>query len=85
MSRIEVNIDRVVLRGFDPADRHSLVNGLKSELSRVLANPDTGIKSARSHRTPVLRLGRLPLETESSGGRKFAKGMANAIGKGLQP
>jgi hypothetical protein len=85
MSRIEVKIDRLILRGFDPADRHSLMNGLKSELLRILADPATGIKSAHSHRTPVLRLGRLPLETGSSGSRKLGKGMATAIGKGLLP
>ena len=27
MSRIDVTIDRLVLRGLDPADRHALVNG----------------------------------------------------------
>jgi hypothetical protein len=85
MSRIEVKIDRLVLRGFDPADRHSLVNGLKSELSRILDDPATGIKSAHSHRTSVLRLGRLPLETGSSGSRNLGKGMAAAIGKRLVP
>jgi len=85
MSRIEVKIDRMVLRGVDPANRHSLVNGLKSELSRLLADPATGIKSARSRRTPVLRVGRLSMDPGLSGARKLGSAIAGAIGKGLKP
>jgi len=34
MSRvIEVNIDRVVLRGIDPSDRKAMIEGLEAELS----------------------------------------------------
>ena len=85
MSRIEVKIDHVVLRGFDPADRHSLVNGLKSELSRILADPATGIKSACSQRTPVLRVVRMPMDPGLTGARKLGGGIAEAIGKGIKP
>jgi hypothetical protein len=84
MSRIKVKIDRVVLRGLDPADQHSLVNGLKSELSRVLADPFTGIKSARSQRTPVLQVGRMSMDPGLTGARKLGGGIANAIGKGIK-
>jgi hypothetical protein len=85
MSRIEVKIDHVVLRGFDPADRHSVVNGLKSELSHILADPATGIKSARSQRTPVLRVGRMPMDPGLVGARKLGGGIATAIAKGIKP
>jgi hypothetical protein len=85
MSRIEVTIDRVVLRGLDPADRHSLVDGLKSELSRILADPATGIKPARSQRTPVLRVGRMPMGPGLTGARDLGGGIATAIGKGIKP
>jgi hypothetical protein len=85
MSRIEVKIDRVVLRGFDPADRHSLVNGLKSELSRILADPAKGIKSARSQRTPVLRVGRMSMDPGLTGAHKLGGDIAGAIAKGIKP
>ena len=85
MSRIRVTIDQLVLRGFEPADRKGLVEGLQNELSRVLADPATRAEWARPHRTPVLRLGRMPLEPGPSGSRKFGGGMARAIGKGLKP
>jgi hypothetical protein len=85
VSRIEVKIDRVVLRGLDAADRHSLVDGLKTELARTLADPATGVKSAGSRRTPVLRLGRMPLEPGRGGAAKLGGGIGNAIAKGLRP
>jgi len=85
MSRIEVKIDRVVLRGVDPADQHALVNGFKNELSGLLADPATGIRSARSQRTPVLRVGRLSMDPGLGGARKLGGAIAVAIGKGLKP
>jgi hypothetical protein len=85
MSRIEVKIDHLVLRGFDPADRHALVNGLKSELSRILADPATGIRSARSQRTPVLRVGRMPMDAGLTGAHNLGGGIAKAIGRGITP
>jgi hypothetical protein len=84
MSRIDIKIDRLVLRGVDPADQHSFVNGLKNELSRILAAPATGIKSARSHRTPVLRVGRLSMDPGLGGARKLGGAIAGAIGKGIK-
>jgi hypothetical protein len=86
MSRITLTIDRLILTGFDPAERGALVQGLRAELSRVLADPATRADWARSHRTPVLRLGSLPLRGDgSAGGRKLGQGVARAVGKGLKP
>jgi hypothetical protein len=86
MSRITLTIDRLILTGFDPAERGALVDGLRAELSRVLADPATRADWARSHRTPVLRLGSLPLRGDGGvGGRKLGQGVARAVGKGLKP
>jgi hypothetical protein len=85
VSRIRLSIDRLVLRGFEPGDRKALVEGLRSELSRVLADPATRAKWARPHRTPVLRLGRMPLDPGPAAASKFGRGVARAIGKGLKP
>jgi len=38
-ARVSVTIDRLVLRGMDPAARTGFVDGLKKELARVLADP----------------------------------------------
>jgi hypothetical protein len=85
MSRITLTIDRLVLQGFEAADRKALVEGLQGELSRVLSDSASRAEWAQSHRTPILRVGRMPLEPGPSGGRKFGNGMARAIGRGLKP
>jgi hypothetical protein len=85
MSRtIEVNIERLVLRGIDPADRKALVEGLQAELSRILAEPQSSGERMQSRRTPLLKLGRMPLEPGPSGGRKFGSGVAHAINRGVK-
>ena len=84
MSRIRVTIDELVLKGIAAGDRNALVDGLRSELARVLSDPAARVEWARTHRTPVLRLGQLPLESGPSGGRTFGKSMARAIGRGLK-
>jgi len=85
MSRIRVTIDRLTLNGIEPSDRQPLVEGLQAELSRLLANPVNRAKWADAYRTPVLRLGCVPLETGPTGSRKFGKGVARAIGGGVEP
>ena len=39
MKRVVVHIDRLVLRGFRPEDRHAIAAGLQQELSHLLADP----------------------------------------------
>ena len=82
MSRIRIHIDRLVLPAMDIGDRNALVEGLRSELTRVLSDPAS---RPNSHRTPVLRLGRMPLAPGPSGSRKFGSALARSIGKGLKP
>lgn len=84
MSRISVTIDQLVLRGFEQADSGTLVEGLKSELSRILSDRATRGQWAHSQRTPVLRLSSVGLETGTSGRKKFGVGMAREIGKRLK-
>ena len=84
MSPIHVHIDRVVLRGIDPSDRHALVAGLKTELARVLADPAIQGGMTQSRRTPVMRLGKMPMELGIGGARKLGGGIARTIGKGIK-
>jgi hypothetical protein len=83
MSRIRVTIDRVVFKGIEPAERAALVDALRLELARVLADRSARAEWARPHRTPVLKLGRMPLQGGPSGGRSFGSGLARAIARGL--
>ena len=85
MSRLHVTIDRVALAGFDPAERAALVEGLQTELTRMLADPALRSALASSRRTPVVRLGRMPLTRGAAGGRTFGNKLARAIGKKMKP
>jgi hypothetical protein len=80
MSRIDVTIDRLVLRGLDPAARTALVQGLRAELEQVLGDP----AELSSRRTPLLRLGQVPLQPGISGARNLGRTVARAVGKGAK-
>lgn len=84
MSRIDVTIDRVVLRGLEPADRHGVVDGLKRELARALVEPAIGSAPLVSQRTPVLRAGAMAMEPGPAGARRLGGGIAHAIAKGIR-
>jgi len=85
MSRVRVTIDQLVVQGLGPVERQALVAGLKAELSRVLADPATRGDWAQSHRTPVVKLGRMTLDPGAEGGRKFGGRLARGIGARLKP
>jgi hypothetical protein len=84
MSRIRITIDRLALQGFNAAERAALVEGLKGELTRALADP-TSRAALRSHRTPVLRLGKLEHQPGASGSRSLGTAVARAIGRRVKP
>jgi hypothetical protein len=85
MSRIHLTIDRIVLRGVETAAQKPFIEGLQSELSRVLADLTKGTRLAPYRRTPVLKMGGIQLESGPSGGRRFGTQVARTIGKGLKP
>jgi hypothetical protein len=84
MSRISLTIENLVLRGFEPADRTALTEGLQQELLRMLAGPATRATPARSRRTPVLKLDPMPFSLGPSGSRNLGIRVARAVGKGLK-
>lgn len=83
-ARVNVTIDRLVLRGVAPADRPHLIASLQAELTRILSNPETRAEWARSQRLPVLRLGTLPFTPGPSGSRHLGRNIAGVIGKGMR-
>lgn len=84
MSRIRLNIERLVLNGFEPCEGKALANALESQLQRVLADPATRGEWAHPHRTPMMKLGRMPLQPGTSGARQLGTQMAKAVGRGLK-
>jgi hypothetical protein len=85
MSRIRLNIDRLVLNGFGPLEAKAVAQALHSRLSDVLAESSSRDAWARSHRTPVLKLGRMPLEPGTAGARQLGTTIGQAVAKGLTP
>jgi hypothetical protein len=84
MSRVRLTIDHLVLKGFEEGDRKQLGDGLQIELSRLLANPEQHRQLTRSYRAPLLRLGRIPLESGPGRAPKFGIGLARAIDRGIK-
>jgi hypothetical protein len=85
MTRIRLNLDRLILRGVEPLEAKALAETLQSQLLELLAERERRKQWARSHRTPLLKLGRIPLQAGITGARKFGAQMADAIGRGLKP
>jgi len=83
MSRIRVQIDRLVVGGLDPAARQALVTSLTSELEAILAEPVLRASITRSQRRPVMRLGSMKLEPGAAGAGKLGAQVARGIGRGL--
>lgn len=81
--RLNVTIDRVVLRGIDRHDAVAVTASLKAELARALAEPNAQGASLQPRLAPVLRLGSLPLEAGRAGARRFGASVARAIAKGV--
>ena len=79
-----MNIDHLVLNGFQPQEAKGLSEALQSQLSQLLLDPVVRAEWARSHRTPVLKLGSMPLEAGTAGARRFGRQVARALGRGLK-
>ncbi len=85
MSRIRLEIDRLVLNGFSPQAAKALTVALQSQLSQMLAEQSSQPEWAQSRRTPVLKLGRMPMETGTAGAGKLGRQVAQAVARGLKP
>ena len=84
MSRIRVNIDRLVLNGLEGRSAKAVSEGLQQHLKQVLSDSITHSAWARFHRTPVLKLDRLMLEPGVAGGKKLGAQVAHAVGRELK-
>ena len=84
MSRIRLVIDRVALQGFDAAERKAVVEGLRGEMERLLADREAQA-GWKSQRRPVLRLGNVPQQPGIAGSRALGGQIARAVGRSLKP
>jgi hypothetical protein len=85
MSRIHLQIDRMVLNALEPGQEKALVEALRTQLTQILSDRGQRGEWARSHRTPVLKLGRIPIAPGSAGAGRLGAHIARGIGRGLKP
>jgi hypothetical protein len=79
--RISVTIDRLVLRGFAPAQRDAIANALQAELGRQLAESGRAGLLTDSRATPALRAGTIGPQSSWRGvGARAAGQILTALG-----
>jgi hypothetical protein len=82
-ARVDVHIDRLVLRGMDPQDRRAFTEAFQVELARALATPHTRAAIHASATTPKLQMGRLVMQPGAGGARTLAAGVARRVAAGI--
>ena len=75
--RVLVTVDRVVLRGVDPADGAAVAEALRQALAAQLAAPELASRLAGLRHMRTLRTG--PVTAPSTG----AAGIGRAVGEGV--
>jgi hypothetical protein len=84
MSKIRLNIDRLVLNGFESLEGEALSEAMRSQLSQILSERAARAEWARSHRTPVIKLGRMPSEAGTAGASRLGRQVASAMVRGMK-
>ncbi|ASL26558.1 hypothetical protein [Azotobacter chroococcum] len=80
MKHVVVHIDRLVLKGFRPEDRHAIAAGLQQELARVFADGEVvSLLQARGD-MPRLRVSSVPVEPGAKP-QRVGQSVAQGIGK----
>jgi hypothetical protein len=83
MTRIDIHIDRVVLKGYASSDRHAIADGLREELARHYSAPEalgelrTGspLEHVDAGRVSIVH-GATPRAVGGQAARGIAKGLA---------
>lgn len=84
MTRVVVHIDRLVLKGFRPKDRHAIGQGLQAELERVFAERDAVSRLRGMGDVPRLQVGGVPVEKAASP-QHVGQRVAQGIGREINP
>lgn len=83
MKRIVVHIDRLVLTGFRPEDRHAIAMGLEQELGRVFADREAVSLLSAMGDVPRLQVGGVPIE-QGARPQRVGESVAQGIGKEIR-
>jgi hypothetical protein len=83
MKRVVVHIDRLVLKGFRPEDRHAIAAGLQQELGRVFADREAVSLLSAMGDVQRLQVGGVPVE-HGSKPQRVGESVAQGIGKEIR-
>lgn len=84
MKRVILHIDRLVLNGFRPEDRHAIAEGLQQELGRVFADREVVSGSRDKGDVARLRVNGVHFELDSKP-QQIGKSVAQGIAKEIKP
>ena len=83
MKRVVVHIDRLVLKGFRPEDRHAIAVGLEQELGRVFADREAVSLLSAMGDVSHMRVGGVPVE-HGSKPQRVGENVAQGIGREIR-
>ena len=83
MKHVVVHIDRLVLKGFRPEDRHAIAVGLELELGRVFADRDAVTHLGAMRDVSRLQVGGV-LVGQGSTPRRVGESVAQGIGREIR-
>lgn len=84
MSRVIIHIDTLALTGFSPEDRRGLAAGLRSELSRLFADPAAAARLAATGNLAKVSVGTVGTG-QRHGAEAIGRSSARGIVKGIAP
>ncbi len=83
MKRVVIHIDRLVLKGFRPEDRHAIAAGLQQELGRVFTDREVVSLLTAARDVPRLQVGGVPVE-HGSKPQRVGESVAQGIGREMR-
>ena len=83
MKRVVVHIDRLVLKGFRPEDRHAIAAGLQQELGRVFADREAVSLLSAMGDVQRLQVGGVPIE-QGARPQRVGESVAQGVGKEIK-
>ena len=83
MKRVVVHIDRLMLKGFRPEDRHAIAAGLQQELGRLFADREAVTLLKALGDVSRLQVSSVPIE-QGSKPQRVSERVAQGIGKEIK-
>lgn len=83
MRRVTLHVDRLVLHGFRPEDRHGVAIGLQRELTRMLSDPRTARQLLKQGDVSRLRVGNITIR-HGTASRQVGTQVARGIDRSMK-